>query len=292
MNALIFGASGQDGHYLTTLLQQQGLEVIGVSRNNNGTTKGDVADFELVKGLVKSRQPEFIFHLAANSTTGHHAIFENHETISTGTINILESVKLFSPSSKVFITGSGVQFNNTGNPIKETDEFKANNAYAIARIQSVYAARYFRNLGLKVYVGYLFHHESPLRKDHHVAKMISEQVKKIASGEKVRITLGDKSVKKEWAFAGDIAQGIYHLVSQENIYEACIGTGEGYTIQDWLEVCFSLINKDWKEYLEENVSDYRAEYDVLVSNPATLNKLGWRHKTSLKELARMMISEK
>ena len=65
-------------------------------------------------------------------------------------------------------------------PISETDNFEAKSPYSIARIQSVYAARYFRSLGIKVYVGYLFHHESPLRKDNHVSKMITNAVKRIA----------------------------------------------------------------------------------------------------------------
>ena len=55
-----------------------------------------------------------IFHLAAISTTRHDAIYENHAAIGTGTINILESVKRWSPGSKVFITGSGLQFINMG----------------------------------------------------------------------------------------------------------------------------------------------------------------------------------
>ena len=65
-------------------------------------------------------------------------------------------------------------------PIRETDEFEANSPYSVARIQSVYAARYFRSLGMKVYVGYLFHHESPLRKPLHVSQMIAIAVKRIA----------------------------------------------------------------------------------------------------------------
>ena len=61
-------------------------------------------------------------------------------------LNILEAVKRHCPESKVFITGSGVQFENKGVPISETDNFEANSPYAIARIQSVYAARYYRKL--------------------------------------------------------------------------------------------------------------------------------------------------
>lgn len=292
MNALIFGSNGQDGYYLNKLLLDKAIKPLGISRNvseGNNHIKGNVADHDFVATLVRSEKPNYIFHLAANSTTRHDALFENHQTISTGTLNILESVRKYSSHTKVFIAGSGVQFKNTGNPIKATDEFSANNAYSIARIQSVYAARYFRGLGIKTYVGYLFHHESPLRKDHHIAKFISEHVKKIKNGGSQKIKLGDISVKKEWAFAADIVEGIYTLVAQDDVSEASIGTGKGYSIEDWLKVCFGLISRDWKEYVETKDANYQAEYKTLVSDPTTINALGWFPETSLQDLAKKMI---
>ncbi len=62
------------------------------------------AIINFIENLIKREKPEYIFHLAANSTTRHDALFENHKTISTGTLNILESVKRHSPGSRVFIT--------------------------------------------------------------------------------------------------------------------------------------------------------------------------------------------
>ena len=180
MKAIIFGANGQDGYYLNKLLHKQGIVVIGISRKGD-FLKLDISNYEEVSIFIKEEQPDYVFHLAANSTTRHDALFENHQTIVTGTLNILESVKQFSPHTKVFISGSGLQFFNDGNPIKETDPFAANDAYSVSRIQSVYAARYYKSLGIKVYVGYFFNHDSPLRSERHVTKMISETVKRIAA---------------------------------------------------------------------------------------------------------------
>src|SRR5258705_8714397 len=161
MHNLIFGANGQDGYYLSNLSKAKGIEPIGVSRSGNWV-RGDVSSYEQVQHLIKQYQPTYVFHIAANSTTHHEALFENHETISTGTLNVLEAVWTHCPRAKVFIAGSGVQFENTGATISEDDPFEPSSPYSVARIQSVYAARYYRSLGLAVYVGYLFHHESPL----------------------------------------------------------------------------------------------------------------------------------
>jgi GDPmannose 4,6-dehydratase len=288
MKALIFGANGQDGHYVNELCSLKDIEIIGISRTGNWL-QGDVSHFDIVERLIQEHLPDYIFHFAANSSTRHDTLFENHETISTGTLNILESVKRHSTESRVFITGSGVQFENKGNPISETDNFKATSPYSIARIQSVYAARYFRSLGIRVYVGYLFHHESPLRKDNHISKMIADAVKRIANGSNEKITLGDISVKKEWAFAGDVAEGIFTLINQDKIFEACIGTGKAYSIQDWLEICFNRIDKDWNDYVHLKES-FIPEYKILISDPSTINSIGWLPKTTFENLCALMLN--
>jgi len=287
MNALIFGANGQDGHYLNELCKLKGIEPIGISRSGNWL-HGDVSNYEQVEQLIKKYQPAYVFHVAANSTTQHDALFENHATISTGTLNILEAVRLYSPSSKVFLTGSGVQFENKGMPISETDNFEANSPYSVARIHSVYTARYYRSLGLRVYIGYLFHHESPLRKPTHVSKMIALAARRIAGDSKEIIELGDISVKKEWTFAGDVVRGIFTLVEQEDVFEVTIGSGIVYSIENWLEQCFAVIGKDWRDHVQLR-EGFKAEYNILLSDPATIRSLGWKPVVGLKELAAMMV---
>ena len=103
MNAIIFGANGQDGYYLNELLQQQGIAVTGVSRSGPWLN-GSVSDYAFVKALIKQQQPHYIFHLAANSTAAHEVWEENHHTISDGTLYLLESVKEHSPHTKVFLS--------------------------------------------------------------------------------------------------------------------------------------------------------------------------------------------
>ncbi len=288
MKAIIFGANGQDGHYLSELCKLKTIEPIGVSRCGNWV-RGDVSNYKQVEQLIKEHKPTYIFHVAAKSTTRHDALFENHETISTGTLNILEAVRLHSPTAKIFITGSGVQFENKGAPISEVDKFDANSPYAVARIQSVYAARYYRSLGLRVYVGYLFHHESPLRKAHHVSKIVALAARRIADGGKEIIELGDISVKKEWTFAGDVAGGIFTLIDQDDVFEAVIGSGVAYTIENWLEQCFGMIGKDWHDHVRIR-EGFTPEYKCLVSNPGTINSLGWFPAVGFQELTRMMIA--
>jgi GDPmannose 4,6-dehydratase len=289
MKALIFGANGQDGYYLEQLCRERHIEAIGISRSGNWQ-RGDVSDREQVEQVIKSYSPDYIFHLAASSTTKHDALYDNHESIATGTLNILESAYKYSSHSKIFLAGSGLQFQNQGQPIIENDDFDATSPYAIARIQSVYAARYYRSIGLKVYVGYLFHHESPLRKPSHVSQKVALAVQRIAAGSNEIIELGDIRVEKEWTFAGDVVKGIFTLINQEEIFETVIGSGITYSIADWLEQCFRLINRDWRDRVQL-LDGFTSEYHRLVSNPQTINSLGWKPTVFLSELATMMIGQ-
>ena len=287
MKAIIFGAGGQDGHYLSALLQQKNCEVIGVSRRGD-FLRTDITDYASVEDLIKEHKPAFVFHLAANSTTSHSAMFENHATIATGTLNILEAVKNNLPSTKVFISGSGLQFNNNNNPIKESDPFEARDAYSVSRIESVYAARYFRSLGIKAYVGYFFNHDSPLRTERHMTKKIAEAAKRIAAGSNEKIAIGDVEAIKEYAYAGDIAKGILTLIEQDEIVEANISSGKGYSIKQWLEQCFSIVNKNWNDYVTVN-PEFVPDYKQLISDPSVILSLGWKPEMSFEELAQLMM---
>lgn len=290
MKAIIFGADGQDGHYLSRLLEKNGLSVMGISPVNAEST-ANITNLDSVTRLVKNLQPAFIFHLAAFSNTKHDSIFINHEVISTGTLNILEAVKRAGSHTKVFISGSGLQFRNEDRPIKETDPFEAMDAYSLSRIHSVYTARYFRTLGINVYVGYFFNHDSPLRTPDHMTKKIADAVKRIKMGSEEKIEIGDLDAVKEYGYAGDIVNGIWTLVNQHDVLEANIATGEGYSIRDWLQACFATAGKDWKDHTIEKPG-FISPYKQLVADPSLVFSLGWKPAVSFEQLAQLMMVSK
>jgi GDPmannose 4,6-dehydratase len=286
--ALIFGANGQDGPYLVEALRDKGIAAVGVSRSGPWR-RGDVAVRADVEAAVRELRPAYIFQLAASSTTRHEALFENHESISTGALNVLESARLHAPDARVFLAGSGLQFRNVGAPIDEEAPFEASSPYALARIQSVYAARYFRSRGLRTYVGYLFHHDSPRRGPRHVAQMVAEAARRIGAGSGEVLELADTSVVKEWTFAGDVARAMVTLVTQDDVTEAVIGSGEGHSIEEWVACCFALVGRQWRD-LVRTTPGGRGDYPRLVSRPARLLSLGWRPEVSFEGLAEMMMA--
>jgi GDPmannose 4,6-dehydratase len=287
VTAVVFGANGQDGHYLIEELRQRGLEVVGISRSGPWR-RGDVSHRQEVEDAVRALRPSLIFHLAANSTVRHEAQFENHETISTGTLNVLEAAWQHCPEARVFLAGSGLQFRNDGSPIDEQAPFEAGSPYAVARIQSVYAARYYRSKGLRAYVGYLFHHDSPRRGPRHVSQLVVSAVRRIAGGSAETLELNDVTAVKEWTFAGDVARGMVMLLEQDAVHEAVIGSGQGHSVQDWVERCFALAGLRWQDHVRAGTG--RSEFARLISNPTLMKSLGWSPRVGFDQLSEMMMA--
>jgi GDPmannose 4,6-dehydratase len=285
--AIIFGASGQDGYYLTRLLNEQQVQVIAISRSE-GFTNIDLSNYQAVSTIIKDNQPDYIFHLAANSTTQHAALFDNHAAMTTGTLNIFEAVKMFSPRTKVFISGSGLQFKNENKPINEQHAFEARDAYSASRIASVYMARYFRSLGLQIYVGYLFNHDSERRRSHHMTQKIALAAK-VSRHKKIgKLEIGCIDTIKEYTHAKDVVEAIWMLVNQSAIYEAVIGSGKGYSIKDWLELCFGMAKTNWQDFVQVK-NNFKPDYESLVADPKLICSLGWQPKISFADLGLLMM---
>jgi len=216
-------------------------------------------------------------------------LWDNHEAIATGTLNILESACQFSKNSKIFLSGSGLQFENKNLPISEEAKLVSTSPYVIARNYSLDAARYYRSLGLKVFFGFLFNHDSPKRGERHMAQKIASYCRNI-NGQNEKLLIGNIDVKKEWTYAGDVVRAMWTLVNQKDEFEVVIGSGQDYSIKQWLESCFAIIGKDWQQYVEVNPG-FIPEYDTLVSNPKKLMSLGWQPLVDFYQLAEMMVRQ-
>ena len=119
--------------------------------------------------------------------------------------------------------------------------------------------------------------------------MVIDAVKRIADGSPEKINIRDISVQKEWGLAGDIAEGIYTLLNQDDVFEVAIGIGKAYSIKDWIENCFINIGKPWKDFINIDESFHKTEYKLLVSDPSSILGLGWKPKVDITKLAKLML---
>ncbi len=289
-SAIIFGAAGQDGFYLTRLCEKAGVQVTGVVRREacEGQIVGDVSDKVFVSELIASIRPDFIFQLAAVSSTADEHLFENQSTIVSGALNVLSAAHDSAPSARVFIAGSALQFSNTGIPISESTPRISENQYSLARNQSLEIARYFRGLGLRVYFGFFFHHDSPRRGKNHVAQKIASFARDFRPGQSEKLEIREPRFQKEWTFAGDTMAATWCLINNDDIFEAVIGTGDVHSISDWIDLCFDIAGIDPEKYvIVTGHGDCPLPYR---SDPALLRGLGWTETIGFADFGKMMMA--
>ena len=289
IRAVIFGGGGQDGVFLYNLLLSLGNEVRTFTHSGGEIGPAlDIAEFNSVETIIREYRPDLVFHLAARSSTRHEFILENHRAIVDGALTVMESVDRHIPDSKVFLASSALVFKNKGAPITEDYELVTDTAYAMARVEALQIARYYRQRGRKVYVGFLFNHESPLRPPTCVARQIATNIVEIHRGLTNSLSIGNSDVIKEWTWAGDIVQAIVCFMNQQEIFEVCIGDGIGKTIKDYALACCEVLDISLSEFLVES-HDYKVEYSILVNGSSRMRSLGWAPQVDLNNLAKRMI---
>ena len=148
--------------------------------------------------------------------------------------------------------------------------------------------RHFHRHGVRGEVFDLVGQFLAMRTERHMTKKISEAAKRIGAGSNEKIAIGDIEAIKEYTHAIDIVKGIWTLVNQDETFEANISSGKGYSIKDWLEQCFSIVNKNWQDYVTIN-SEFIPTYKQLVSDPSRIFSLGWKPEVSFEELVQLMM---
>lgn len=206
MRALIFGAGGQDGFYLTELLLCLGYEVSAILRRssvdntqrlekfiNNPKFKifrGDVTDYTSVYSAIEKLKPDEVYNLAGQSSVGlsfQQPIY-TFNSISNGCLNILEAIRSFDPSIKFYQASSGEMFgagfsvrkDRSGSIQKFQDESTVmlpQSPYAVAKLAAHNLVVMYRNVyNLFACSGILYNHESPHRGEEFVTRKITKWV--------------------------------------------------------------------------------------------------------------------
>lgn len=286
MKSLILGSSGQDGYYLNKKLEKENHEVFRASRKNSDFN-GNIGEFSFLKSLIEDIKPDFIFNFAAKSSTEKKFAYENLNSIVNGTYNILNAVLELELDTKIFLSGSALQFLNKGNPIDEDTKLESNNFYSLMRNHSLEVARFYRQeFKMKIYYGYFFNHDSPLRKKNFFNQKIVNLAKK--KDFKNKINLGNLDAVKEFGYAKDLMDALFIFVNQDKYNELVMGTGKGHSLREWVKICFEMMDKNYKEFIIEEGLNLKKP---LVSNPKKLYSLGWNPKYDINNLAKIMLEK-
>lgn len=308
--ALIFGVSGQDGAYLADFLLKKGYEVHGTSRDHevssfeNLKTLGirdriqlrsmDASDFRSVLTTLQAVDAGEIYNLGGQSSVGLSFAYpvETFDSISTGTINILECLRLLKHPARFYNAGSSEVFGNTPTPADEETPFRPRSPYATAKAAAHYSvANYREAYGLFACTGILFNHESPLRPARFVTRKIVSAAVRIAGGSDEKLRLGNLDVHRDWGWAPGYVDAMWRMLQLETPEDFVVATGEMNSLKTFVQEVFAGLGLDWSKHVETNDSLLRpSDIERSVGRPQKVReKLKWQATLKFPEIIAKLI---
>ena len=256
---LICGISGQDGAYLAKLLLEKGCEVYGGTRNVQTSTFSNLVklgikdevnlvtininDFRSVLQSIFDIKPDEIYNLAGQSSVSlsFEQPVETLESISTGTLNILEAIRFSKIPIRFYNAGSSECFGNGGIiPANELTAFRPRSPYAVAKSAAFWeVANYREAYNMFAVSGILFNHESPLRGESFVTRKITRTVSQIVRGERETLFLGNLEAKRDWGHAKDYVEAMWLMLQQSIPEDYVIATGVVTTVREFVRMAFN-----------------------------------------------------
>jgi GDPmannose 4,6-dehydratase len=314
--ALITGITGQDGSYLTEFLLDKGYEVHGIVRRSSTFNRsrldsvwsdpqlsdtrvflhyGDLGDCGSITRLLLQLQPEEIYNLAAQSHV--RVSFDNPEYTmdvnATGTVRLLEALRLTGQRPRFYQASSSEMYGKVLEvPQTEQTPFYPRSPYGASKVAAYWATVNYREaLGLHASNGILFNHESPRRGEGFVTRKITRAVAHILAGIENKLYLGNLDAKRDWGYAREYVEAMWLMLQQSSPGDYVIATGETHSVSEFLEEAFGHVGLDWRKYVVHDSRYLRpTEVDLLVGDATKARQqLGWKPRTSFKELVRLMV---
>lgn len=210
---------------------------------------GDLADPWSLLSCVEKAQPDFVFHLAAQSypQTSFLAPSDTYRTNIVGTGDLLEAIRRSVPQAVVHVCASSEVFGrvpSTEVPIKESTAFHPASPYAISKVGTDLIGRYYAEaFGMTVMTTRMFTHTGPRRSDVFAESSFAKQIAMIERGyQEPIVQVGNLDSMRTFCDVRDAVRAYYMLVTLRPAAGEAYNIGGTYscTVGDMLR---SLIDK-------------------------------------------------
>lgn len=311
--ALICGVSGQDGAYLSKFLLDKGYVVYGTSRDAQMSSFQNLKllniydsinfdsmslnDFRSVLQVLIKIEPDEVYNLAGQSSVGlsFQQPVDTLESISVGTLNLLEAIRFTGKPIKFYNAGSSECFGDIGETAAdENTPFRPRSPYAVAKSAAFWeVANYREAYGIFACSGILFNHESPLRPERFVTRKIISAACKIAAGKQKDLHLGNISIRRDWGWAPEYVEAMWLMLQQTQADDFVIATGESNSLQEFVDYAFQSVNLNWQGHvILDNALLRPTDLAVSMANPSkAMNVLNWKAKHRMKGIIKMIIEK-
>lgn len=309
--ALITGVTGQDGSYLAELLLEKGYKVYGMRRRTSTPNyenvqhikdriqwiSGDLNDLASLIEAIRQSDPDEVYNLAAQSfvAASWPQPIATAQMTAISVTNMLEAVRIVKPTARFYQASSSEMFGKVvETPQKESTPFYPRSPYGVAKVYGHWITVNYRE-SFKMFAcsGILFNHESPRRGLEFVTRKVTDGVARIKLGLQQELRMGNLDSLRDWGFAGDYVKAMWLMLQQDEPDDYVISTGEMHSVMELLEVAFSYVGLNYKDYVVLDPEFVRpAEVDLLLGDcTKAREKLGWELEVGFKQLVHMMVDE-
>lgn len=301
--ALITGITGFVGSHLAEFLLERKIDVFGTIRWRSRTEnvehlkkkvhfiEADIKDAHSMKDVVDTVQPDYIFHLAAQSFVPA-SIKSPSETLMinvVGTSNLLEAVRNSNCSPVIQVAGSseeyGLVYPNEV-PIKETNPLRPMSPYGVSKVaEDLLSRQYFMSYKLKTVVTRAFNHTGPRRGEVFATSNFAKQLAEIEKGIKPSVIyVGNLKAKRDFTDVRDIVEAYWLAVNKcqyGDVYNIC--SERAITIEEMLKMLLSMSKKKIK--IEQDQERMRpSDVQILLGDCSKFRKeTGWKPKIKLEK---------
>ncbi len=146
--------------------------------------------------------------------------------------------------------------------------------------------------GLHASSGILYNHESERRPEQFVTRRISRAAAAISLGLQDELTLGSLDAVRDWSFAGDVMEGAWLMLQQEQGGDYVLASGVGHTVAEFAEAAFACVGLEAERHLRVDEQLKRApESTPSVGDPSKAReRLGWRPRVDFAQLVARMVA--
>ena len=315
--ALITGITGQDGSYLAELLLGKGYEVHGLIRRSSSFSTGridhlyrdphqrdvplhlyygDLADSSSLINSLNRIKPDEVYNLGAQS---HVMVsFEMPEftadTTGMGTLRLLEAIRHADWPIRFYQAGSSEMFGKVSeSPQSERTPFFPRSPYAVSKVFAHWMTIQYRDAyDMHAVNGILFNHESPRRGGTFVTRKVTRGIAAILAQREEKLYLGNLDACRDWGYAPEYVEAMWLMLQQPAPDDYVVATGETHSVREFVELAFSLVGRDWQDFVEIDPRYFRpTEVDELCGDASKAReRLGWRPRTTFPELVRLMLA--
>lgn len=305
--ALITGAFGQDGYYLVhELLQSDNYSKIYCTGHRIHKLdevylddriqidKLDISNHHEIASMIKLVQPDELYHLASFSAP--IVSWDDPEFVvnlnAIATIQILESIRMYSPKTRLFFASSAKIFGKPAEmPQNEDTPVSPQDPYSLGKYTAHQAvALYRQKYGLYACNGIMYNHESYLKNLNFVTRKICYYAVQLKKNKIESFDLIDLNPRIDLGDPRDYAKAMATILQQKNADDYIIATNSCISIEEICKIAGEILGlPDILTHINVSSPESKPPKKYYRGDNSKLIQIGWAPQYSQHQTIQQII---